>query len=208
MDAHEPEQLDPRTAMELVTDTRVRTGRALDVNNAVLYGVWGMAWVVGYLGIWLSVRGHSVYQAPSTWAFVVLGVGMVVALAVTAVTIGRAVRGVTGLSATSGTMYGWAWFISFACLYAINAGLGRAGASDAVIGLFASAGPVLVVSIMYLAGGALWRNTTMFVVGAWLALVNVVAVLVGVESFGLLMAIAGGGGFLVAALHEARRRRP
>lgn len=114
----------------------------------------------------------------------------------------------TGLSATSGTMYGWAWFIGFACLYAINAGLGRAGASDAVIGLFASAGPVLVVSIMYLAGGALWRNPTMFVVGGWLALVNAVAVLVGVESFGLLMALAGGGGFLAAALHEVRRRRP
>lgn len=92
MDAHEAEQLDPRSAMELVTDTRARTGRALDVNNAVLYGVWGLAWLVGYLAIWLSVRGHPVYQAPAIWAFVVLGVGMVAALAVTAVTIGRAVR--------------------------------------------------------------------------------------------------------------------
>ncbi len=61
---------------------------------------------------------------------------------------------------------------------------------------------------MYLVGGALWRDRTMFVVvGGWLVLVNVVAVLVGVEPFGLIMGIAGGGGFLVAAAFEARRRR-
>ena len=60
---------------------------------------------------------------------------------------------------------------------------------------------------MYLVGGALWRDRTMFAVGGWLVLVNVLAVLVGVEPFGLIMGIAGGGGFLVAAAFEARRRR-
>jgi len=104
-------------------------------------------------------------------------------------------------------MYGWAWLLGFVGLYAVLAGLSRAGASAAVIGLFASAGPVLVVSLMYLVGGALWRDRTMFVVGGWLVLVNVVAVLLGVEPFGLIMGIAGGGGFLVAAAFEARRRR-
>jgi len=207
VEADEVERFDPQAAMDLLTDTQRRTGRALDVNGAVLYGVWGMAWLIGYLAIWLSVHGHAVYQPPAGWAFSVLGVGMVAALAVTGLTVGRAVRGVTGVSSSSGTMYGWAWLLGFVCLYAMLAGLSRAGASDAVIGLFASAGPVLVVSLMYLVGGALWRDRTMFVVGGWLVLVNVVAVLAGVEPFGLIMGIAGGGGFLVAAAFEARRWR-
>jgi len=207
VEADEVERFDPQAAMDLLTDTQRRAGRALDVNGAVLYGVWGMAWLIGYLAIWLSVHGHTVYQPPAAWAFSVLGVGMVAALVATGLTIGRAVHGVTGVSSSSGNMYGWAWLLGFVCLYAMLAGMSRAGASAAVIGLFASTGPVLVVSLMYLVGGALWRDRTMFVVGGWLVLVNVVAVLVGVEPFGLIMGIAGGGGFLVAAAFEARRRR-
>jgi hypothetical protein len=47
----------------------------------------------------------------------------------------------------------------------------------------------------------------MFVVGAWLALTSGVAVIFGVVTFDLLMALVGGGGFLVAALYEARKKR-
>lgn len=109
------------------------------------------------------------------------------------------------MSSTTGRLYGWAWAISFTCLFLVIAGVARAGASEVVIGLLASAGPVLVVSIMYLVGGALWQNRTMFVVGAWLALTTGVAVMFGPETFDLLMAVVGGGGFLLAALYEARR---
>jgi hypothetical protein len=132
---------------------------------------------------------------------------MAAALVISEITVGRAMQGVTGLSSTSGKLYGWAWMIGFTCVYSIMGGLIHAGASEAVIGLFASAGPVLVVSIMYLVGGALWHNWTMFVVGAWLALVNGVAVMFGAVTFDLLMATGGGGGFLVAAVYEARRKR-
>ena len=207
MEADGVDRFDPQAAMDLLTDTERRTGRALDVNGAVLYGAWGIAWLIGYLAIWLSVHGHAVYQQPAAWAFSVLGVSMVAALVATGLTIGHAVHGVTGVSSSSGNMYGWTWLLGFVSLYAMLAGLSRAGASDEVIGLFASAGPVLVVSLMYLVGGALWRDRMMFAVGGWLVLVNVVAVIVGVVPFGLIMGLAGGGGFLVAAALEARRRR-
>jgi hypothetical protein len=203
MGPQETEQLDPRAAMDLITDTRNRARRALEVNGALLYGAWGLAWLIGYTVVWLSVRGHPTYRTPSAWTFVVMGACMAVALVVSVITIGRAMRGVTGLSSTSGTLYGWAWTISFVSLGLMIGGLAHAGASEVVIGLFASAGPVLVVSIMYLVGGALWHNWTMFVVGAWLALTIGVAAMFGAVTFDLLMAIAGGGGFLVAALYEA-----
>jgi hypothetical protein len=203
MQSPEAEQLDPRATMDLITETRNRARRALEVNGVLLYGAWGLAWLIGYAVIWLSVRGHSTYRTPSAWTFVVLGACMAAALAVSVSSIGRAIRGVTGLSSTSARLYGWAWAISFTCLFLVIGGLGRAGASEAVIGLFSAAGPVLVVSIMYLVGGALWHNWTMFVVGAWLALTIGVAVMFGAVTFDLLMATAGGGGFLIAALYEA-----
>ena len=207
MESTESEQLDPKAALELIADTRRRTRRALEVNGALLYRAWGLSWLIGYTVVWLSVRGHPHYHTPAAWTFVVMGACMATALAISITTIGRAMHGVTGLSSTSGRLYGWAWTISFICLFFIIAGLGHAGASEAVIGLFASAGPALVVSIMYLVSGALWNDRTMFVVGAWLALTIGVGVICGVVTIDLIMAIAGGGGFLAAALYEAQRKR-
>jgi hypothetical protein len=207
MESQETEQLDPSTALAIVADTRARARRALEVNGAVMYAAWGLAWLIGYGVIWLSVRGHVVYRTPAAWTFVVLGVCIGAALATSMVTIGQAMRGLAGSSSTSGKLYGWAWAISFSCLFFVIGGLGHAGASEAVIGLFASAGPAFVVSISYLVSGALWNDAMMFVVGAWLALTVGVAVLFGVVTLDLFMAIAGGGGFLVAALYEARTKR-
>ena len=132
MDPNETGPLDPRAAMELLTDAREKAGHAFDINGALLYGAWGTAWIVGYLSIWLSIRGQATYRGPDTWAIVVLSLGMV---------------------------------------------------------------------------GALWRDWTMFIVGAWLALIDGFAVMFGPVTLGLIMAIFGGGGFLVAAEHEVRRQR-
>ena len=204
MESTESGQLDPRAALELIAATRNRAKRALEVNGALLYGAWGFAWLIGYTVVWLSVRGQPRYHTPSAWVFVVMGACMAAALVISLTTIGRAMHGVTGLSSASGKLYGWAWAISFACLFFVIGGLGHAGASEEVIGLLASAGPAFVVSIMYLVSGALWNNRTMFVVGGWLAVTSAIGVSFGAVTFDLLMAIAGGGGFLVAALYEAR----
>ena len=207
MESQETGQLDPRAAMDLIAETKKGTESALRVNGTHLYGAWGLAWLIGYGVVWLSVRGHPTYRTPPAWTFVVLGACMAAALVVSMITIGQAMRGVTGLSSTSGKLYGWAWAISFTSLGFVIGGLAHAGASEAVIGLFASAGPVLVVCIMYLVGGALWHSWTMFVVGAWLALTDGVAVMFGAVTFDLLMAIVGGGGFLAAALYERQRKQ-
>jgi hypothetical protein len=207
MERQETDRLDPKVAMDLIADTRTSTTRALTVNGALLYGAWGMAWLIGFLVVWLSVRGHAVYRTPPAWTFVVMGACLTAALVISVISMAQAMQGVTGVSSTSGKLYGWSWMLAFLCVYSIIGGLVHAGASAAAVGLFASAAPVLVVSIMYLVGGALWQNWTMFVLGAWLALANGVAVNFGVVTFDLVMAIAGGGGFLVAAAYELYRRR-
>jgi hypothetical protein len=201
-------ELDPRTALDLIAATRTRTKRSLDINGALLYGAWGLAWLIGYGAIWLSVRGHPIYRAPAAWAFLVLGACMVAALVTTMMTVGRSMQGITGSSSRSGRLYGWAWAISFCCLFSLISGLAHAGASELVIGLFASAGPALVVALIYLVSGALWNDRTMFVLGVCLALAMAIAVFFGVVTLDLILAIAGGGAFLLAAMYEARLRRP
>jgi hypothetical protein len=201
-------ELDPRTALDLIADTRRRTKRALEVNGALLYGAWGMAWLIGYGAVWLSVRGHPIYRAPAAWAFVVLGVSMAAALVTSITTVGRSMQGITGMSSSSGRLYGWAWAISFCCLFALVSGLSHAGASEVVIGLLASAGPALVVALMYLVSGALWNDGTMFVIGICLAVTIGIAVFFGVVTLDLILAVAGGGAFLLAALYEVRTKQP
>src|ERR1039457_6045002 len=113
MESRESEQLDPRAALDLIADTRTRAKRALEVNGGLLYAAWGLAWLIGYGVVWLSVGGHPIYRTPSAWMFVVMGACMAAALAISIITIGRAMHGVTGSSLASGKLYGGGWGVGF-----------------------------------------------------------------------------------------------
>ena len=180
--------------------------RAADVrpSSALIYGVWGAVWLVGYGAMWLTARDDD---TPSVAAGVVAVAGGVLALVVTIVHITRRTRGIAGASARQGAMYGWAWAIGFLAQSMIVGGLARAGASNEVTALAANAIAALVVGLLYLTGGVLWRSTAMYVLGGWIALVGAGAALAGLPGSYLLMALAGGGGMLAAAAVEALRGR-
>ena len=96
------------------------------------------------------------------------------AVVVTVVVVVRATRGVRGGSETRGRMYGWSWLVGFGVLFGINAALRHAGAGPAVTGVLGAAGPVFVVSLIYVVGAAVWLDRVMFGLGVWLAAVAVV----------------------------------
>jgi hypothetical protein len=200
--------LDPRSAMDLVETTSRDATRALRVDESLLFLAWGVAWILGYGATFLSIRGQDPYHGPAAWAYVVLAASIGLAAVFTGVTVSRTSRGIAGASATSGLMYGLSWPIGFAALFCLEGAIARAGASDAVLGLVASAGPALLVGIIYVVGAAIWRSTAMFALGAWLCLVVAIGGFAGVVDFAGIMAVAGGGGFLVAGaalLVRARR---
>ena len=65
-----------------------------------------------------------------------------------------------------------------------------------------------MVGLLYLAGGAVWRDRLMYGMGIWIIVVGMAAPFFGSPGNALIMAIAGGGGFLVyATFLEATRRR-
>lgn len=205
--AAEENELDPRAAAALIQQTTRTARRSLVIRAPVLYSGWGVAWLVGLGAMWLSVRDQSPYRGPSTASVVLFGALIVLALAVTMVIVVRATRGVSGQSEAQGRIFGWSWLVGFAALFALDGALAKVGASPTVLGLVGAAGPMLVTSLIYLAGAAAWVDWPMFVMGIWLALVGAVGVFTGPVGVLLIVAAAGGGGFLVMAGYLYWRRR-
>lgn len=203
----EDDRFDSLAAAALIQRTTAETRRSLDVRAPVLYAGWGIAWLVGLGAMWVSVRGQHPYTGPGTFSAILLGVLLVGAVVVTIVSVGRATRGVHGQSEVQGRIFGIAWPIGFVAFFTMQGALAHAGASDTVLGLVGAAGPLLVTSMVYLVGSAIWLDWAMFVMGAWLAAVVAVGVWTGPVAVLLVASLAGGGGFLAMAGYLALRRR-
>lgn len=62
-----------------------------------------------------------------------------------------------------------------------------------------------LVGVLHLGEGATRRNVLHYGLGTWLALTSAAALFLGIPSLFWVLAIAGGGGFAVAAVLESRR---
>jgi hypothetical protein len=204
--------LDPAESLRLIAAQQEKA-KDVEPDGRVLYGVWGLAWLLGYTTLYVSslrspatatleIGARDVVGQPEPWAFLAFTFLVVGAVAITIVHIMTRVSGVRGASARSGALYGWAWFISFAAMSMVLGGLARAGANPEVMSLASNSLSCLVVGIMYLAGGAMWQETRLYVLGVWILLVAGAATIVGLPGLYLVMAVAGGGGFLLMAFVE------
>jgi hypothetical protein len=201
------DDFDSTAAAALLQRTTEATRRSMDIRSPLLYGGWGVAWLVGLGAMWLSVRGQNPYQGPSSAASILLGVLGVGALAITITTVVRASRGVHGVSEVQGRIFGISWAVGFTVYYVMAGALGAQGASAAVLGLVGATGPLLVTGLIYLLGAAIWRDWAMFTMGCWLAVVASVGVWTGPVTVLLVNAVAGGGGFLAMAGYLLSRGR-
>lgn len=198
-------ELSAAESLALIEQQRSRVDRDLDVNVALLYGAWGVAWTLGFASFYLIGSGEV--DAP-WWAAGLLNFGLLgAAIAVTSVHSARVARGVRGVSAEIGTMYGLAWTLGFVAMAAVNVGLTRLGLTDEQVAALWPAASLLVVGLLYLAGGALWRDRFQYGLGIWILVTDAVSVFAGVPGNYLVLSIAGGGGFLAAAAWFGVRRR-
>lgn len=209
LDVGDDAPLDPAESLRIIAAQTDKV-RATQVDGRVLFGVWGVAWLVGYLALYLTAEGHlpggssgpGGLLLPATWAYIVFAALIWTAVAVTIVYSIRVGSGVRGVSARTGAMYGWSWFIAFAGMGTIIGGLVNLGASDEIVSLMSNSLACLVVGIMYLAGGTFWQDTRQYILGIWIILVAVVALYAGLPGAFLVMAVLGGGGFLLGALGD------
>jgi hypothetical protein len=203
----EDEVLDARQAAELLQASADHARERLTVNQPLIYGVWGAAWLIGCGAMWLSVLGQHPFRGAAGWAAAILGAGIGLAVVATAVTAGRATRGIGGVSARQGMMYGLSWPAGFAALFAIIGAAGHFGASPRAMGVLGAAGPLLLVGLIYVLAAGMWVDWVMFWLGLWELLVAAAGAWSGPVGVLFLDAVAGGGGFLAAAALLAWRNR-
>lgn len=201
--------LDPEQMLAIIREQRRAVRDRYEPDPRLLFGGWGIAWLAGYLTLYLTARTTATHT-PTSWSLAIFFGCIGIASAVTIVHIMRRASGVAGPSGTSGAMYGMAWTIGFVAVFLIMTGLDRAGASPAVMSLGWNALACLLVGMLYLAGGAMWQSPVLYALGTWIVLVGGVATVVGVPTGFLVMALAGGGGMLLGALvtHVREYRAP
>jgi hypothetical protein len=201
--------LNPAETLRMIRDQQELARDATEPDGRLLFGAWGLAWLVGYLAMWTSARDTGQAGGWAGWVFAGCVIGAVVFTIVHSV---ARTAGTRGASARVGAMYGWAWFLGFTAYGVLVGALGDAGASYEVMAVAANGFACLVVGLMYIAGGMLFDEARMYVLGAWMLVTAVVAAFAGMPHTYLVMALAGGGGFLVMVAVEqwfrARRRSP
>ncbi|WP_206055144.1 ABC transporter permease [Nocardia sp. CS682] len=177
-------------------------------NNRPSYLTFGFAWLLGYTAFALTYGDEPSLPIPSAVAPVLLLGGLLVGLAVTGVFAVRAQRGAHGREAGVGILLAASWLIGFTALFLIITALQAALHDVQVQTLLWPTGSGLVVGMIYLAGGAAYRDLVQYTLGAWLAVTSSAALLLDGANLYWVLAIAGGGGYLVAALCRPRDDAP
>lgn len=195
----------PAELLALLEAQRTQASAAMEPDPRVIYGAWGLAWLVGFAAMYLAQVPSAPLDLGVGPAFVVFFACLAAAMVVTGVHLARRFAGVRGVSSRIGAMLGWSWFLGFAALNLIMAGAARAGAPPPVMDLLWAAVSGLVVGLLYLVTGALWQDRVQYGLGVWIVVVSGAGALAGAPEVHLVMSLAGGGGFLLAAAFFALR---
>ncbi|MFD2027125.1 hypothetical protein [Promicromonospora aerolata] len=202
-------ELGPAETLRMIRQQQEAARDATEPDGRLLFAAWGLAWLIGYLTMWITARDTG---TPERWAGWVLGGCIVGAMAFTIVHSIARTAGTRGASARTGALYGWTWFLAFTTFGVLLGALGDAGASSEVMAIAANGVACLIVGLMYIAGGLLFEENRMYAVGAWMLVTACLAALAGMPNTYLVMAVAGGGGFLTMVVVEqvirTRRRSP
>jgi hypothetical protein len=188
-------ELSPQESLDLISEQRAGAVRSLYPSPVPMLSSWGAAWLLGFGACYLAQAG----ALPGWGAWVTLAGLSVLAMTVTARQLSRSRRGVTGPSRVVGAMYGWSWLLGCGGAFALNVGLTAQGMPERLQPLLWPGSTLLVVGVLYLAGGVAWQDRLIYGLGAWTLLVAAGSVAAGTPANFALMALAGGGGLLAAA---------
>lgn len=185
-------------SLALIAAQRASVGQRLEPNPVLLYGLWSVTYLLGFGGLHLvraDVAGVPLPVAGGLFALLI-----VLALVLTGVHTRRVTSGLRGVTAETEGMVGKTYLLGFASVIAVAEALRWQGASEEVLALAWPGLSLLVVGVMYMLTAAMWRFRVQFYLGAWVLLTDAVAVLLGDRVAYLVLALAGGGGFLAGAV--------
>lgn len=176
-----------------------------EVDNRAAYVSFGLAYVLGHGATALSVGTDPVLDLPGWLPTTVLGTGLAVGSVHSTIAAARARRGASRPDILSGKLLGLSWIGAFVALFLAITGLTSALGMPDLPTILWPTGSGLVVGLLYLGEGAARRNVLHYGLGSWLALISTAALFLGTPGLFWVLAIAGGGGYLIATFLERRR---
>jgi hypothetical protein len=201
--------LSATAALAVLTEQQRTISRRLGGQIWIITGAWGIAWLFGFLAIWLMDSTSLGIVVPTWLGWTIFATLFAAAIVVSAVLGARSGRGIRSNSANAftGTVYGVTWAISMVFLSVLGAALLSRGMSAELADLFYPSVYALVVGILYLAAAAIWRVVEMIVAGAFFVVLASVAPFFGHPTNFLVFAVAGGAMFFTFAIILAVRGR-
>lgn len=191
----EEQPLDPRGMAELMSAQRSTVQRSQSRGVRIILVGWALAWIVGFLALWSGGDGgNPLFTLPGGLEWWIFGAAIALGIAVSTVTGMRMGRGVQGGSTTAGKLYGLASAAAFVAMWLFLSALRAHVEIDAATAALLYVGAfVLVAGVIYMVGSAMTRSRAQFLFGLAIAVLAIVATLVGAPHHLLLYAIVGGG---------------
>ena len=191
----------PADSLALIERERANIERDITPDPRLMLWPWGFAWLIGFGCFFLRYGpdGRVLVALPDWFPLLVLMVLILAAGITTGFAGARAGRKVTGPSSRQGLMYGVSWSIAF-CGFSVLFSRFSAELPEARAGLLWAGGMVALTGALHMAGGAIWNDRHLFTLGAWTSLINVAGIVAGEGWHALIVAVAGGGGMIVAGL--------
>ncbi len=200
--ADDEEALTPAEMLALLESQQRRVeGKLGRFVPAILFG-WGVAWSVGFIGLWLADGGAAGFVLPFEVA-APLFAGLLLAAGALSTVLGiRSGRGLrpSKESAFTGMAYGNLWWLGSLGVVVIGQALVARGMPADLLRVYYPSAFILFSGVMYVAAGLLWRAQPMVLLGGWSIVVAAVAALVPPPTHYLVCAIGGGGAYLLVAV--------
>ena len=196
MDLNEDDR-PPADPLAVIAQERAEAERRLTPDPRLFLWPWGFAWLLGFLLMFLRYGpdGRSLVDLPAWLPLTVLLLLMIAAGVVSGVGGARAGRHVTGPSSRQGALYGISWGLAFTGMSTVLAQFNGV-LTEEQNGLLWAGTMVGLAGALHMAGGAMFGDRNLFLLGAAVTVINLVGVLFGAGWHSLIIALAGGGGML------------
>lgn len=191
--------MDANEAQRILAEQDERSQSEFSYPDRMLYTIWGVAYLIGYLPLALSADDEAVLDLPLWFALGTLFVAIVIGIVLSIVVSARHSRGLRGENARKGMLYGLSWWFSFLGVAGIANQLGDLGVDGPEVGVVINGVAMMIVAAMFMAGGVIWLDTTQFVVGVCISVTTVVALFLGLPAYYWIMAFGVGGLLLAVA---------
>lgn len=188
--------------------TALRTAVAVpadEVDNRAAYLGFAFAYVFGHGAAALTRGTDPLVVLPSWLPIGLLAVGLIAGTILAMTASLSAQRRATESRRRSEKLVGTAWVTGFVALALAITGLSTVFDKPELQSVLWPAGSTIVVGLIYLAEAAVRRNALHYNLGTWLTLVAAASLFVPGPGFFGLLAVLGGGAYLVAAFLESRR---